>query len=57
MPYRCFVVEGDEVTRLSQKTFNAFYFRKQPALTQYTGRTPNPALKRTCASYDAGWSA
>lgn len=37
--YRCFVVEGDEVRNLSQKVFNAFYFRKQAQLPQYAKRT------------------
>lgn len=37
--YRCFVVEGDDITRLSQKAFSAFYFLKQPQLPQYAHRT------------------
>lgn len=34
--YRCFVVQGDEVTSISQRTFSNFYFRGKAELTQYS---------------------
>ena len=37
--HRFFVVDGDSVVRLSQKTFNYFYFREAPALPQFAGST------------------
>ncbi|PKO70695.1 MAG: hypothetical protein CVU22_00925 [Betaproteobacteria bacterium HGW-Betaproteobacteria-16] len=36
--YRYFVVQGDEVTHISQKAFNAFYFRGKAELTQYSNQ-------------------
>ena len=42
--YRCFIVEGDEIYNLSQKAFDAFYFRKQPQLPRFAKRTIIVAL-------------
>jgi len=36
--YRIFAVEDDSVVRLSQKSFNEFYFRENASLLQYAGR-------------------
>ncbi len=35
--YRIFVVHGESVVRLSQKSFNDFYFLETAALPQYAG--------------------
>ena len=37
--HRIFVVDGESVVRLSQKSFNDFYFRESAALPQYAGHT------------------
>ena len=42
--YRVFVIEGESVTRLSQKAFDQFYLRKKAVLPQYAGRTITFAL-------------
>ena len=34
-----FIVEGDEVTRISQKTYDAFYSQNEAVLPEYAGRT------------------
>jgi hypothetical protein len=37
--HRVFVVEGESVTRISQKDFDRFYLRENAVLPQYAGRT------------------
>ena len=37
--YRIFVVNGESVVRLSQKSFNDFYILETAALSQYAGHT------------------
>jgi hypothetical protein len=36
---RVYIVEGDTVTPVAQKTFDDFFFREAPALRAYSGRT------------------
>ena len=36
---RVYIVEGDTVTPVAQKTFDDFFFREAPALHAYSGRT------------------
>jgi len=35
--HRFFIVDGESVARLPQKTFNDFFFNSRPALPQYAG--------------------
>ena len=42
--HRIFIVEGDEVIRISQRSFNDFYFREQPEFPQFGGSTVQFAL-------------
>ena len=37
--YRVFVVNGESVVRISQKSFNDFYFHETAALPQHAGNT------------------
>jgi hypothetical protein len=36
--YRVFVIDGNAVAHISQKTFEDFYFRERPSLPQFAGR-------------------
>lgn len=43
--YRIFVVHDDQtIEKLSQKSFNAFYFRNEPALTTFANKAINLAI-------------
>lgn len=37
--HRVFIVDDEEVIPLSQKKFNALFFRKEPVLPEFAGRT------------------
>ena len=37
--HRYFVVEGDAITRIPQKTFHDFLFNEEPTLRAYAGQT------------------
>jgi hypothetical protein len=37
--HRVFIIEGDAVSPMSQKTFNAFYLRDEAVLPQFASRT------------------
>ena len=37
--HRVFIVEGDEISSLSQKAAERFYFRHEPVLQQFAGRS------------------
>ena len=36
---RVYIVEGDSITPVAQKTFDEFFFGERPALPDYSGRT------------------
>jgi len=36
---RVYIVEGDSITPVAQRTFDEFFFREGPALRAYSGRT------------------
>lgn len=36
--YRIFIVQGEDISRLSQRDFNRFYFRLEPVLEVFSGR-------------------
>jgi len=36
---RIYIIEGDAITPVAQKTFDDFFFRHEPALPEYSGRT------------------
>ena len=36
---RIYIVEGDAITPVAQKTFDDFFFSEGPALPEYSGRT------------------
>lgn len=44
LSYRVFVVDGNSVSRLSQRAFQAFFFRGEDALPQYAGQTKQFAI-------------
>ena len=37
--HRIYVVEGDAISRVAQKTFDDFFFNERPTLRAYSGRT------------------
>ena len=37
--HRTYIIEGDSVSPLAQKTFDDFFFDERPALGAYSGRT------------------
>ena len=36
---RVYIIEGDSITPVAQKTFDEFFFSERPALRAYSGRT------------------
>jgi len=42
--HRIYVVEGDAIRPLAQKTFHDFFFKKAPALPAYSGQTVTFAM-------------
>jgi hypothetical protein len=42
--HRVYIVEGDAITPVAQKTFDEFFFREGPGLRAYCGRTLTFAL-------------
>jgi hypothetical protein len=42
--HRIYVVEGDAIRPLAQKTFHDFFFKKEPALPAYSGQTVTFAM-------------
>jgi hypothetical protein len=44
MGHRVFIIDGDAVEPLSHDRFNALYFRREPALPKFAGRTIQVAV-------------
>ena len=42
--HRIYVVEGDAIRPVAQKTFHDFFFKKAPALSAYSGQTVTFAM-------------
>jgi hypothetical protein len=42
--HRIFVVDGNSVTRIPQKKFDSFFFRHEPALPDFAGKTIHVAF-------------
>jgi hypothetical protein len=42
--HRIYVVEGDAIRPVAQKTFRDFFFKKKPALPAYSGQTVTFAM-------------
>jgi hypothetical protein len=42
--HRIYLVEGDAIRPVAQKTFHGFFFKKEPALPAYSGQTVTFAM-------------